>query len=209
MTLETTLDAPFKAPVPFESANLKRVALRALEKFGKYELRHNQFVHRLGDQLFDYGLYFNLFNNQATVRITPERVGVRVQGAKNQKDLDILSETLVGTVDCVESAVAGFTLTSASHAAFDQNPDGVAYLQAFADLPNHVIEGGRIAFVKQPDWDLPVRMTVERSVFVDNGLYLTWHTEHSGPVSLENLKAIADKFGKAANSVGLSYRIEQ
>lgn len=122
--LETALDAPFKAPVPFESANLKRVALNALEKFGKYELRPNQFVHRLGDQLFDYGLYFNLFNNQASIRITPDRVSVRVQGAKNLKDLDILLETLIGTVECVGSAVAGFTFTTTSHAAFDLNAEG-------------------------------------------------------------------------------------
>jgi hypothetical protein len=208
VTLETTLDAPFTAPVPFDSANLKGVAVRALEKFGKYELRHNQFALRLGDQLFDYALAFTLFNGQATVRLTTDRLFARIQGAKNQKDLDIVAEALLGSVQCIDSTIGEFTLASAAHASFEIEPEGVTYLQSFVDQSNYIIEGGRITLVKHPDWELPVRITVEKSVFVNNGVFLTWNTEQKGSVSLENLKIIADKFGKAANSVGLSYRIE-
>lgn len=208
ISVDTTLDAPFRTCVPFDSANLKGVALKALERLGKFELRPNHFSHRVGDQLFDYTLSFTLFNGQASVRLTSDRLFARIQGAKNQKDLDIVVETLLVSADCIESTIDQFTLASTAHAAFDIEAEGEGYLRSFVDQTNHIIGGGRVVFVQHPDWELPVRVAVEKSAFMDKAVFLTWNTEYKGSVSLENLKIIADRFGKSASSIGLSYRIE-
>jgi hypothetical protein len=206
--LETTLEAAFAAPIPFDSASLKGVASKALEKFSKYELQHNQVIQRIGDQLFDYHLFFSLFNNQANVRLTSDRLIVRVQGAKNNADTQILGETLLLSVQCIDSPIKQFTIHALAHATFVPESEGVKYFEAFTDNANHIVEGGRIAVVKQPDWETTVRISVEKSLFAEGGVFLVWKTEHSGTVSLESLKIIADKFDRAAKSVGLEYRIE-
>jgi len=207
-TLETTLEAAFPAAVPFDSAKLKSVALKALEKFRKYDLRPNEVLQRPGDQLFDYGLFFNLFNNQANFRLTSDRLVIRIQGAKNKQDAEILADTLISSGQCLESEVDGFNIQSMAHAVFDVESDGVKYLETFVDETNQIIDGGRTVVVKQPGWETPVRVSVEKSLAVKNGIFLAWSTDQKGPVSLENIKIIADKFAKAVNSLGLTYRIE-
>jgi hypothetical protein len=206
--LETTLEATFSSAVHFDPVLLKAVATKALEKFSKYDLRPNQVIQRTGDQLFDYVLAFNLFNNQATFRLVADKLTVRIQGAKSKQDAQILAETLILSGECIETKVERINVQALAHAAFDVEAEGLKFFEAFTDKSNHIVDGGRIVIVKHPDWQESVRITVERSLASKNGIFLCWMTEQNGPVSLESIKMIADKFGKALNSVGLNYRVE-
>jgi hypothetical protein len=151
-----------------------------------------------------------LFNYQAHFRFSAERLFVNVQNARSKQDVEVLVEAMVLGAQCLvdPEAITRFNFQAASHAIFDVKGDGNAFFQAFMDPSNHVVGGGKIITVQQPDWNTSVRLSVEKSVAVQDGAFLAWATEQTGAVDLEALNAIADRFSVSARSIGLEYRLE-
>ena len=83
-----------------------------------------------------------------------------------------------------------------------------AFFSPFVDATNAVIGGGRIILAQEKDWPAPVRLMAESSLKMKNGVFLIWSTEISGAMSLETLQAMADRFIKSAQKLGLEIRFE-
>ena len=208
--LSATMEAFFSTPAAFDRTALQTMAATALQQFSEYGLRPSQINQRLGDQLFDYEVSFSLFNNQAHFRVGSERLFVNVQNARGQRDAQLLAECIVRATKCVDSSTIGkLNFQAASHAVFENEADYAPFFSPFVDATNAVIGGGRIILAQEKDWPAPVRLLAENSLNFKDGVFLLCSTEHSGVVSLEALHAVADRFGKTAQKLGLKIRFAE
>lgn len=94
------------------------------------------------------------------------------------------------------------------HGLFKPEESRETFFAAFADAAQSIIDGGRIAMVQEKEWIAPVRMSVERSLLFENGVFITWSTEQPGKTDLEGIRGIADIFDKALQKIGLKIEIE-
>lgn len=209
VNLSATVEAFFSTPAPFDRLALKSLAATALQQFGEYGLRPSQIYQRLGDELFDYEVSFSVFNNQAQIRIGSERLLVNVQNARNQTDVQLLRECIIRATRCVDlSAVGKLNIQAASHAVFENESDSVAFFGPFIDADLAVIGGGRIIQAQEADWPKPIRLLIENSVTLKDGVFLMWSTEYGGSLDHDSLKIVADRFGETAQKLGLEVHFE-
>jgi len=208
--LSVSLDIVFDKPVPYDAVGLAIIATAALEQFAAYSLKPTGISQNPGDQLFNYELSFSLFNNQAHFRLSSERLFVTIQNARTEADVKTLIDALIRVQQCFSSDKPCRTnFQAVAHAAFPNDNDYSTFFAPFADLTNDIIDGGRILFVKEKDWPLKVRLAFERSIVFKNSVFITWWTEQTGMVDLENFKKIPDKIGRSLQKAGLEINFGQ
>ena len=208
--LSVSLDIVFAAPLAYDSGRLSTIAKSALDRFAVHGLRPSSLFQNPGDQLFNYELSFALFNNQAHFRLTGERLFVSVQNARTEVDVKTLIDVLISSQKCFPNDTpCQANFQAVAHGMFSQEDDFKAFFAPFTDLTNDIIEGGRILSVKEKDWPWKVRLSVERSTVFKNSVFITWWAEQSGMVDLENIKEIADKYGKSLQKTGLEINFGQ
>jgi hypothetical protein len=208
--LSASLDVVFEKPLVYDSGRLATVAKTALAEFAGYGLRPTSIHQNLGDQLFNYELSFALFNNQASFRLSGEHLFVTIQNARTEPDVRTLIDAIVRSQKCLPNDMScRSNFQAIAHAMFATEEDFNAFFAPFADLAKGIVDGGRILLVREKDWQLKVRLALERSIVFKNSVFITWWTEQASLVDLEKLKEIADKFGKSLQKAGLEINFGQ
>lgn len=159
--------------------------------------------------MYDYDLTFRLFNNQATIRLRADGLVTNVQNARSRADVQLVAECFVRAAKCFDAGTDGrVTVQAGAHLVLDGDNASTDFFNQFVDPKNAIVDGGRIAIIKEADWSEPVRVTVERSVAYKGAVFVAWVTHKPGTLDAEDVKKIADKFSKAAERIGLQFRIE-
>jgi hypothetical protein len=206
--LSATMEILTEVPRAFDRVLARAFAAAALEHFRDYGLKHEQIWQRVGDGLYDYDLTLRLFNNQATVRLRADGLVANIQNARSRPDVQLVGECFVRAAKCIDAGANGRVTFQAGVHIILEGDAATTFLNQFADAENAIVEGGRIAIVKEADWSEAVRVTVERSNAYKGGVFVALATHKLGSLADEDLKKIADKFSKAAERIGLQIRIE-
>ena len=203
------MEGMFASPVPFDGNRLRSVAATSLERFGEFGLRSNLIWQRLGDQLYDYELSFGLFNNQAQFRLGAERFLVNIQNARGKRDAELLVDLLARANKCVDATLISKTVFQfASHASFENDDEANSFFRQFEDVASDIVGGGRITVIRFKESPGPVRLAVERSITLKQGVFAVWSSERDGGATLEVLQQLADTYSKAAQKIGLEFILE-
>jgi len=202
-----TLESVFKKAVLFRDAQFDAVAQKSLETFGSYGLRPLQIVARSGDQAFNYDLSFSFFSGNATFRISSEKLDISLQNATSDKDLEIVQDCVAKVYEHLPLPEIGHSAVSVNaHATFRSIEEMQRYLSKYANPSMQVVVAGVTAYIRCQNWSEEIRLSIDRSLAYQEGIFLVWSTTYRGnKLSRELLKTLADVLAEAAAKVDLAF----
>ena len=204
--LTVTIESYFKQPPLYQEAKCDEMARKALEAFASYGLKASDIFVKAG-AAFNYEVSFNLFNGNGRFRISAEKAEVHFQGATGPKDFDLV-------LDCITKFYQHVPLPEMSTSAISANAHSVAitveaaqeYLSRYADPAKGIVRGGTIAIIVVDKWKEEIKLSVEQSLILPAGLFITWNTSMSGgKFSREVLNTMTDACNDAAAKLDLTF----
>jgi hypothetical protein len=168
-----SLTSWFADTVPFREAGLEAIARKLLIRFGGYGLRPLELLQREGDKLFDYDLTFSLFNRSGSFRLTSEGGHAAFQNARDDKDAGIISDCLLGLIECVsERRIREHRLEAFVHASLSSTEERDQFLARLGSSERKLPVGGSVLYFPT---DAPFgesRFLVDRSVLFTDAVFL-------------------------------------
>jgi hypothetical protein len=171
------VDVPFPSPLGYQAAKLEEFAARMCDQKVGLPLRPDQLRLRRFDDLFDYEVKANFFGDNGTMIRNAERVKLGVRNARTQGDWNIIQQSLTrfyGIMDFDENTVS--SMSSHVHGKFE-TPD--AREQWFNQFSHNALvdKPGALGYVRIPDWEKDIRVLIEPSNVVPNGVFVLWETQ--------------------------------
>lgn len=208
--LTVTIESYFKQPPLFQEAKCDEIARKAFEAFASYGLKASDILVKAG-AAFNYEVSFNLFNGNGRFRISAEKAEVHFQGATGPKDFDLVQ-------DCIAKFYQHVPLQEISNSAISAHAHSVAisveaaqeYLSRYANPAKGIVRGGTIAIVVVDKWKEEIKLSVEQSLILPAGLFITWNTSMSGGrFSREMLNTMTIACNDAAAKLDLIFTNDQ
>jgi hypothetical protein len=162
-------------------------------------------VHlRTFDVVYDYQMNAQLFGGNGLFVFNSQKVVLAAQNAKGRADGDLLIEVVNRFLRMFAVPEKLMVLFSANaHAKMESTTMRNDYLKRFRFDPR--ISGpGTVGFVRLDEWPEDVKLLIEPSLGLEDGLFLAWTTKFSA----HDLPEISDKFVRIVDSVAGVYGLK-
>jgi hypothetical protein len=197
-----TFEASFKNAVLYRDSQCDLVAQKFLEAFASYGLKPKQITLNHRDQLFNYELSVSLFNGNATLKVSSEKLFMEFKNVIPPDDVGVVNDCVVKTFEHIPfKEITSTTISVNSHATMASGQEAMRYLQKNAKSDLGIIWAGTNANIRSTFWPQEIRITIEESLRYTNALFISWTTVHhasklSGDVLLSLSKALMDSLEK-------------
>jgi hypothetical protein len=200
------VESPFVEARPFSKDWLDKIAIRTLNGFKNYGLKPENIVLRNTDVLFGYELSFPLFGGSATVALSATRFLLNFQNVTSRSAFGTVSETIVRAHALIEAAqFAEHMIRVIAHMPLFNQAEQIDKLMA--DPANQIEFGGKLVHVRIDDWAEAIRFEVDRSLLLQNALFLSWMTKFRGELNPDILSRAASAFENIPTRFGFSFQI--
>ncbi len=198
------IDVPFPRPLAYGQARLEEFGAKLCDPAAGVSMRPNLLRLRRTDDLYDYELSGHFFGENGTLSRTAERVKLAIRNARNAADWTIVQQTFSRFYTLMEFAPESVTtLSTHVHARFSSPGDRESFLDQF----NHhslMSRPAALGYVRIMDWEKDIRVLIEQSNAVPDGIFIAWDTQFTHPQEWETfLGALPTVMENAVNVFGL------
>lgn len=171
------VDVPFLAPVGFQSAKLEKFGAKVCDAKEGLSIRPDQLRLKKWDELFGYELTANFFGDNGMLTLASDRVKLFVRNARTQGDWNVIMQTLTKFYALMEFDAKSTTVLSCHvHGKFPSVDDRDQWLNQFSH--NALCsKAAALGYVKIFDWDKDIRVLIEQSNVVPEGIFVAWDTQ--------------------------------
>jgi len=200
------VDVPFLAPVGFQSAKLEEFGGQLCDPAKGLSLRVEQLRTKRWDELFGYEMSANFFGENGTFSRTAERVKLGVRNARTVGDWNIMRDTLQRFYTLMDfPATTVTTLATHVHAKFPSLEERDAWLGRFSYSPL-ISRPAAIGYVQIADWEKDIRVLIEASNVVSDGVFAMWDTQFGNEQDWESfLSSLPTMMENAANLFDIGF----
>lgn len=171
------VDVPFLSPVGFNQARLEEFGAKLCDPAKGLNLRVDQMRTKRWDELFGYELSAQFFGENGTFSRTAERVKLGVRNARTAGDWKIMCDMFqrfYALMDFPETSVT--SLSAHVHAKFPSQEERDAWLGRFSYSPL-ISRSAVLGYVQIADWEKDIRVMIESSNVVPDGVFAMWDTQ--------------------------------
>ncbi len=171
------VDVPFLSPVGFNQARLEEFGAKLCDPAKGLNLRVDQMRTKRWDELFGYELSAQFFGENGTFSRTAERVKFGVRNARTAGDWKIMCDLLQRFYALLDFPATSVTSLSAHvHAKFPSQEERDAWLGRFSYSPL-ISRSAVLGYVQIADWEKDIRVMIESSNVVPDGVFAMWDTQ--------------------------------
>jgi hypothetical protein len=200
------IEVPFPSPLGFQQARLEDFGAKVCDPIKGIGLRADQIRLKRRDELYDYELTAQFFGENGTLARTATSIKYAVRNARTIADWNLLRETLVRFYNLMEFLPTTVTtLSTHVHAKFETSRDREEFLAQFKN-GQEVIRAAGLGYVRIADWEKEIRVLIETSNMVPEGLFVAWDTQYTNSQDWETfLFTIPTMMENAANAFSLGF----
>lgn len=171
------VDVPFESPRTFQQSRIESLAPRFCDQKAGLNLRPDQVRLRRSDELFDYKLTGKFFGDNGQLTIAADRAKLHIRNARTMGDWGIIQQTYTRFYQIMEFAPTTVTnLSTHVHAKFSSTYERDDFLKQFAFSPG-IGRPAALGYVHIPDWEKEIRVLMEKSNAISDGLFVVWDTQ--------------------------------
>lgn len=195
-----TLESPFSEAQPFSKERLDKVSLGALNLFSPIGLKPENIALRTADVLFGYDLTFSLLGGSVTFKLSSGSLLLNFQNITAQSALDVVADIIIKVHSLfLEYVFAQHSATAVAHFSFVNEEQRRIAESSLRDSSLGIEFLGRLAHFRIAEWPWPIRLEIDRSIFFQSGLFMTWISTWKGTVDGDTLRGVAHAFAVAAS----------
>ena len=200
------VDVPFLAPLGFAQAELEAFGGQVCDAATGLSLRPDQIRVKRWDDLYGYELSALFFGENGTLTRTADRVKLGVRNARTAADWKIIRDMLTRFYGFMEFAPKTVTtLATHVHAKFPSTAERDEWLGRFAYSPL-IARAGALGYVRIADWEKDIRVLIEQSNSVPDGVFIVWETQFTNEQDWETfLASLPTMMENAANLFDLGF----
>ena len=202
-----SLEASFDRPRPFAKEKLDELASWLTDPVEGLAASAEHVRVRLTDIMFDYELSASLFGGNGTFKRDAERLLISARGARSKQDAEILMQSVMRFSKAVAAPEhLEMSFSANAHAIVSTGSEREAFLARFK-ADESVVGPGALGLVRLPGWPDDIRVSIERSLAMDHGLFFSWNTRiRPGPVAEQAIKSLPSTLGAAARVFGINFK---
>ena len=195
------VDVPFPAPIGFSSAGLDAFGAAICAPATGLGLRAEQIRMKRWDDLFGYELSAQFFGENGLLMRSAERIKLGIRNGRTQGDWNIIVQTLTRFYTIMDFDPSTITTLSAhAHAKFPSLDEREQWLSQFLHSPL-IARPAALGYVQIMDWEKDIRVLIEQSNVVPDGIFLSWDTQFKNEQDWESF--LASLTSVMENSVNL------
>lgn len=200
------VDIPFPGPLGFNQARLEDFGAKVCDATKGLGLRVDQIRLRRTDELYNYEFSAQFFGENGTLVRTADRIKIGIRNARNAADWNLVRETLVRFYGLMEFLPTTLTaLSSHVHVKFESQGERDEFLSQF-DQGTAVIRPAGLGYVRIADWEKEIRVLMETSNAVPDGLFVAWDTQFTNSQDWDTfLYSVPTMMENSANIFGLGF----
>lgn len=200
------IDVPFPTPLGFNHARLEDFGAKLCDPAQGLGLRFDHIRLRRTDELFNYELSAHFFGDNGTLTRTADRVKLNIRNARNGADWKLILQMLTRFYTFMNFAPTTVTVLSTHvHARFPSTEERDEYLAHFA-RGLEVMRPAGLGWVRIVDWEKDIRVLIEQSNMVPNGVFTAWDTQFPNTQEWETfLQSLPTMMENSANIFGLAF----
>jgi hypothetical protein len=200
------VDVPFGRPQGVGSAKLEDFGAALCDPATGIGLRSEQIRLRRRDDLFDYELIAHFFGENGSLTRTADRAKLNVRNGRTVADWQAIQTTLIRfftILDIDPKTVT--TLATHAHVKFPTTEERDSWLGQFS--PNPLISRpAGLGYVRIADWEKDIRVLMEQSNVVPDGVFIAWDTQFPNGQDWETfLPTLPTMMENSANLFGLAF----
>jgi len=200
----------FPKPIPYSDLLVQQVASKAIDKFRSAGLLPSGVVCNPGDRVFGHSLFFAALATKCSFRMTSEKIEVKCLDAVVHAEYGAFWQFVI---DCAEIAEFGSEVPSHfqtyAHVTFQSAADRKEMLESFGNMPEGVSAGGYTLYSHSPSWKHEIRLQLDRSAAIPDGLFILVGTRIDGLINKENLTTIYRSFEELGAKMGFKVEAEK
>ena len=200
------IEVSFPGPLGFHQAKIEEFAGKICDPAKGLGLRVDQVRLRRTDELYNYELSAQFFGENGSLVRTADRIKVAIRNARNAADWNLVRETLVRFYAILDFPPTSLSVLSAHvHARFESSGERDEFLTQF-DHGFEVIRPAGLGYVLIADWEKEIRVLMENSNAVPDGLFVAWDTQFTNDQDWESfLITLPTMMENSANIFGLGF----
>lgn len=192
----------FQKAIPYSDGLFRQWGVRALERFGSAGLAPSAIVARPADRVFGYNFSFQL--GKAAFKVTAQKLEVTFLDAISKVEAQGLFQFLHESMRIFGPSpddVSTFQLYA--HAAFKTEDDRKEFIKT-VPLPEGVSLGGVIAYSFVEGWGREIRLQIDKSNAIKDGLFIIMGTTIQGLITPEIVTTVFKSFEKLISRMGIN-----
>jgi hypothetical protein len=201
------LEILFPRPRPFVKEKIDDLAVWLTDSKDGFALRPEQVRVRHHDIVFDYELTASFFGGNAVLKRDAEKIAFSARGARTRADLELLHNAATRFLKVAAAPEQLYvSFSSNAHAALTSESVRDSYLARFQPKEG-VVHAGALGYVRNESWPEEIRIAIEPSIGMPNGLFFTWQTRisPSGDVA-RTLTNLVTALEDAARLYGIGFK---
>ena len=177
------VDVPFKTPLGFSNAGLEEFGAKVCDPATGLGLRVEHLRLKRWDDLFGYELAAQFFGENGTMTRTADRIKLGIRNARTQGDWNIIQQTLVRLYTIMDFDETTTTVLSThAHAKFPSTEERDQWISQFSHS-SLIARPAALGYVQIMDWEKDIRVLIEQSNVVQDGIFLAWDTQFTNDES--------------------------
>jgi hypothetical protein len=200
------IEVAFPSPLGFTQARLEDFGAKVCDATKGIGLRVDQIRLRRTDELYNYELSAQFFGENGSLSRTAASIKLAIRNARNNADWNLIRETFVRFYNLMEFLPTSVTaLSTHVHAKCDSLRDRDDFLSQF-DHGANVIRAAGLGYVRIADWEKEIRVLIENSNAVQDGLFVAWDTQFTNSQDWDSfLYTLPTMMENSANIFGLGF----
>jgi hypothetical protein len=201
-----SVDLPLPKPLSMRDPALEEFVQALCDPQIGIGLRPSQVQLINRDWLYQYELTATFFEGNGTLVRNPERLRFSVRNARNWADWQLVHQTMLRVHNLLVLDPKSISnLTMQAQLRFPSMPDRERFLKALA--PGRAIARPcGLGYLRIPDWESEVRVQIEDSNLVPNGVYIGVDTQYQNNQDWESfVGCMPTMFAAAANAYGIGF----
>jgi hypothetical protein len=181
------IESFFQEARPFSREYLTNLSVKALSSLSKYGVTPEGISLLRPEAFFGYEFGFPLFTGSGVFKLTAQTVNLVFNNIQNQADLDVVLQAINEIYGLLGSTMfQEHALTLHAHMDFADAPDSKARSR-FSDKSKQIEFLGVLAHLKVSEWDDPIRLTIDKSLFLPDGIFASLSSKYRGSINSEVL----------------------
>jgi len=200
------VDVAFPSPLGFNQARLEDFGASVCDTVKGLSLRPDQIRLRRTDELYNYELSAQFFGENGTLSRTADRIKFAIRNARNAADWNLVRESMVRFYNLMEFPETSVTILSTHvHARCETPEDREEFIAGFSNGAD-VIRAACLGYVRIADWEKEIRVLIENSNAVPNGVFVAWDTQFTNSQDWDTfLYSLPTMMENSANIFGLGF----
>jgi len=183
------VDVPFTPPLGIRQADLEDFGAKICDTTKGLSLRPDQIRVKRWDELYGYELSAQFFGENGTLNRSADRIKLGIRNARTAGDWKVIQDTLQRFYTFMDFPLESITALSAhAHVKFATVDERDAFLQRFSYSPLFS-KPAALGYVQVIDWEKEIRVLIEASNVVPDGLFIMWDTQFTNDQEWETFLA--------------------